>query len=362
MRVLFVSHLGDSPSAGPHWSVPARVKAQTKYDDVFWVNIVNTTLPQYQDTGVYHTLSEFKKLSLESLPPPFNYPDVVAFEGFYAIEEPKFAKELRKRNIPYVITPRGSLTRQARHNGSRLKKEIAHFLLFDKYIKGARAIQFLTKQEQIDSISSCSESYILSNGFYTPEVVKGAFSENEIKGIFIGRIDLYHKGLDNLVNSVLECCQILRDSHFTIAVYGPHNNDSNKLQQIILEKEIGDIITLKGEISGEEKKQAILDSDVFILPSRFEGHPMGLVEALAYGLPCLVSTGSNMRDEIEIADAGWTCDSDVESLTKALVRITKDKCLFSEKSGHALKLAKEYDWDMLAKKFHEVLNELICES
>lgn len=359
MNILFISHLGSGISAGPHWSVPARIKAQTKYDNVMWINATNASLPHYIETGVYHNFSEYGKLTLACLPAPFNKPDVVAFEGFYYVPSAKFAKELRKKGVPYVITPRGSLTRQARHNASRIKKDIAHLLFFDPFQKGACAIQYLTKQEQTDSKSPCRNSYVLPNGFSTPQRVKTSFSQDRIKGIFIGRIDLYHKGLDTLVEAVTACSPMMRNYSFTIDVYGPKNEDAKKLEQLITVYQLGDIISLKGEIAGKAKENAILDSDVFILPSRFEGHPMGLVEALAYGLPCVVSRGTNMREEIEAADAGWTCDGTTDSLVRALLDVVNERNLFKKKSENAISLAKNYDWDVLAKKFHEKLEELI---
>lgn len=359
MNILFISYLGKGVSAGPHWSVPARVKAQTRYDNVLWINTVEAVESQYEDTGVFHTLKEYGRLSLDNLPAPFNHPDIVAFEGFYGLKEPCFARELRKKRIPYIITPRGSLTRQARYNKSRLKKDIAHLLIFDRFQKGASAIQYLTRQEQTDSMSPCKVSYVLPNGFTTPKVVKERFSEESIKCIFIGRIDLYHKGLDFLLEAVSACYSSLKAVGLTIDVYGPSNEDAKKFQQMITEKCMGDIITLKGEIAGEAKQQVLLAADVFILTSRFEGHPMGLIEALAYGLPCLVTTGSNMREEIESANAGWTSDNDAESLTQALFKMVNEKELLPVKSLNALGLAKKYDWDLLAKMFHEKIEELI---
>ena len=359
MKILFISHLGSGVSAGPHWSVPARIKAQTKYDIVMWVNTTNVPLPHYLETGVYHNLSEYGKLSLDCLPKPFNKPDVVAFEGFYSAMDAAFAKELKRAGVPYIITPRGSLTRQARHNSSRLKKNIAHLFVFNRFLKNAHAVQYLTKQEMLDSTSPCEMSYVLPNGFTTPQRVKTNFSQNCIKGIFIGRIDLYHKGLDTLVEAVSSCMPMMRNYSFTIDVYGPMNEDAKKMEQMLIDKGLENIITLKGEISGDAKENAILDADVFILPSRFEGHPMGLVEALAYGLPCLVSAGTNMKEEIETANAGWACDGTTDSLVRALLDVVNEKNLFKEKSKNAFNLAKEYDWDRLAARFHDKLEELL---
>ena len=50
---------------------------------------------------------------------------------------------------------------------------------------------------------------------------------------------------------------------------------------------MGEVVKLNREIDEEEKRQILLDTDVFIQTSRFEGMPMGILEALSYGLPCL---------------------------------------------------------------------------
>ena len=46
-------------------------------------------------------------------PAPYNSPDLVVFQGVYFIDYYLISKDLVKRNIPYIIIPRGSLTRGA---------------------------------------------------------------------------------------------------------------------------------------------------------------------------------------------------------------------------------------------------------
>lgn len=124
--------------------------------------------------------------------------------------------------------------------------------------------------------------------------------------------------------------------------------------------ELTEMVSLKGEISGEAKVKVLLSSDAFILTSRSEGHPMGLIEALAYGIPCLVSKGSNMAKEIETTNSGWTCLGDTaESIGEAIELMLLEKKHFELKSRNALTLSKEYKWDVLARKFHEKLEELL---
>ena len=86
---------------------------------------------------------------------------------------------------------------------------------------------------------------------------------------------------------------------------------------------------------------------------------MGLIEALAYGIPSLVSTGSNMRTEIEQYNAGWACDVSVESIMKAMLKMINEKKSFSCFGQNARKLALNYDWDKIACSTHFKYGEII---
>lgn len=359
MDILYISHLSDKISAGPSWSVPASIRAQAKYDNVFWVNITSARMEHWLNIASFHSIEDCGRLRLKNLSGPFSSPDIVVFEGFYAIKEVLFSYELRRKRIPYVIIPRGSLTRQALRNHSWLKKKIAHWLFFNSFVKHALAIQFLTEKEHEDSIKLNKNHVIIPNGFHQPVLRKECFSEVGIKALFIGRIDVYHKGLDLLVQACQQMKEELREAKFMITCYGPKGNEADGLDMLIKGYGIEDIVKLKGEIRGKEKENAILDADVFIMTSRFEGHPMGLIEALSYGLPVLVSRGTNMMDEVQEANAGWTCENEVNSIVTCLSRLIKEKSLLLEKSRNARLLASRYDWDLLAKDFHQAISSIL---
>lgn len=359
MNILFISHLSGKLSTGPCWSVPASIKAQKKIDKVLWINWGNSELAHWAETGVFHKSSEFDTNNLCTFPIPFNRPDIVVFEGFYSIESVNFAKQLKKKCIPYIIIPRGSLTRHARNNKSKLKKNLAHVLLFNRFIKQAAAIQFLSKQEYTDSITLNTNYFIIPNGFNIPKINKSHFSNNSIIVVYIGRIDIYQKGLDLLVNACKLIADNLRKFNVKIVIYGPYTEDQDILTEQILSFSMDDLFFFKGEISGKAKEEILLDADVFILTSRSEGFSMGLVEALAYGVPVLVTKGSNLKDEIQNYDAGWGCDTEVESIKNALLQMISDKSVFYKKSANALSLARNYGWDNLASQLHNIIEGVI---
>ena len=103
MNILYVAYLNTNIAAGPNWSVPARVESQSRLDNVLLINTANMMMSHYRTVRAYHNAEEFGELHLKNLPTPFSNPDIVVFEGFNFMEHVKFAKELWKKRIPYIV-------------------------------------------------------------------------------------------------------------------------------------------------------------------------------------------------------------------------------------------------------------------
>ena len=362
MNILYVSKLLNSKATGLYWSVPRQIAAQSKYDTVYWYNINHNLAPGWGKLYPCHTLSEFPKQSLNSLPNPFNDPDLVIFEGFYEYKFNRLVYEIWHRKIPYIIIPRCSLTCEAQKL-KHIKKFIGNFLFFSKFAVRALAIQYLTENEYKASTDKWNKRHvIISNGIATPAIVKEEFSKNALKGLFIGRIATYHKGLDLLVSACTKIQNELRAANCSISLYGPDwNNDEGRLKDFIRKNNIQDILLAgNGPVYDGDKEKLLLKYDFFVLTSRLEGHPMGLLEALSYGLPALVTEGSNMGKEIREFNAGWESPTTVDGIIKALRDLIVERSTLPVKSSNAIMLSKQYDWDSLAQKASTIYKKMIC--
>ena len=364
MNIIFFSTSSNNVDAGLNWSVPARIKAIEQIDNVLWINLnKNSFQPHWLNVKAYHNISEFDdNVKISTLPKPFNNPDLVVFEGFYKIKHVKISKILTKLQIPYIIVPRCSLTEKSLKNGTfikYLKKKLAHFLIFNSYVRNALSIQFLSENEKEESIKINPNYFISPNGIQLPERIKTNFSKR-IKAVFIGRQDINQKGLDLLLKAIKKIHTNLKEANFTLTIYGPPRYDYKKVSELIEEYGISDIVfnTERG-IRGKEKEDILLSSDLFVLTSRFEGMPMGLIEALGYGVPVLITRGTNMSKEVNNYDAGWTCETNEDNITKALLDIIHNKNLLSLKGKNARILASAFNWDTIAKDFHKTITNIL---
>ncbi len=364
MNILYVTNLSENKWAGPNISVPSQIKAQSVFDNVFMYNQNHLESKEWRKLEYFNNLNDFPTQKLKDLPKPFNMPDLIIFEGMYHFALNKFAKDIYKMKIPYIIIPRSELTKQAQKQ-KFLKKKIANFIWFNKFCKNALSIQYLTKAEYIDSGDKWNKNYIIiPNGIDKKKNTKIDFNRQMLKLVYIGRLDMYHKGLDIMLQAILKVQNNLRQNYATVHLYGPDRNDTvSKLKNIIKKNKIDDIVFIHESVFGDEKEKILLDADIFIMTSRFEGHPMGLIEALSYGIPCLVSTGTNMGEEIKNINAGWVSEVNKDNISIAINKALNNKTKLKQKGKNALSIAKNYNWDTLAesssKEYKKLLESLI---
>ncbi len=361
MNILFISKLTGNMWAGLNHSVPAQIKAQSKIDNCFWYNMNQVKLEEWNKDGlVCHNIEDYPSGRLADLPAPFNKPDIAVLESCYCYSFEKIIADLKNNSVPYVIVPRSSLTKQAQKLRA-YKKRIGNLLYYNRMIKNAAAIHYLSEQEKADSIEQWGDKcFVVPNGTHPVSKVKEKFNTDSIDALYIGRIEIYQKGLDMLITAINEIQNVLRENGFHLNIYGPDREGAyDELLKMISDHNIGDLVSLNGPLFGDEKENRLLEADIFIMTSRFEGMPMGLIEALSYGLPCVVTTGTNMRKTVVNADAGWGADDTTKSIELSLLNMIHEKDQFVKKSHNAIKCGKSYNWDKIAEEIHEEYLKLI---
>lgn len=293
-----------------------------------------------------HTINDFSKLIDE-----FN-PDIVIFHSLYMIEYISFSKHLAKLNIPYLVELHGALSKD-NYKKNHLKKFVANVLFFNKFLRGAKSIIYLNKGEYSNSIVKKinSQSVIIPNGCYLPSEIRKSdiiVVPKRIRILFLGRIDMHHKALDILLEAlgILEKAGYADKIHFLFHGTGLEPELTFFKSAI---KRYSVIADFKGPVYGEAKKSAFLESHIFILNSRSEGMPMGVLEALSYGLPCIVTPQTNMAEIIQDSNAGWVTKVDSKEIADTIIAAYHQyRENFAEYSQCAHNLAKQFSWQEVA--------------
>ena len=350
MQIVHIAVL-DYTLGGVNVAVPQHVVAQQEIADVAFVNLNNKKIEGIQNQLPY-------KEPFCGFPEPYKTPDLVIFHEIYRPSYLKISKYLKEKKIPYIICPHGGLTKKAQEI-KWLKKKVANKLLFSAYVNGALGIQCLSAQELSNSIIG-NNKFVAPNGVNI-SVKKETFSVHGINVVFVGRLDIYIKGLDLMLSAVESTSDFLRGNNVKILLCGPEENNSyDKLNTLICEKKISDIVSVRGAVLGKEKEEILLSADCFIQTSRSEGMSMGILEALGMGIPCLLTEGTGMASVVKNENAGWGCQNTADSIKEAFIDLVQNRHTLKEKSHNAMKLIEEnYLWKPVAERTVEQYAQLL---
>lgn len=357
MVVLHFAAIENNPFNGVCIAAPQHVISQMEFATVGFINIKNIEIDVLKDYPGTQ-LDFFKPFDVEALPSPFNKPDVVVFHECYRVDYLQIAKNLRKNRIPYVDMPHGELRTEAQQK-KHLKKVVANILLFNSFINHAAAVQCLSADE-MKTTHFGKKKFVGTNGISIPEQHKVEFSKDKVKFIYIGRYEWRVKGLDLLFKAINIDADTLRRTGCHFDLYGPDIlGRLDQVRALVKENGIEDLVSLYTEISGFQKEEKLLNADIFIQTSRHEGMPMGILEAMSYGLPCLITEGTSLSGQIRDAQAGWFAETNAESIADRIIRCISQKEKWKEfgQSGSDY-VKKYYSWKVVSKNTVNVLNEL----
>ena len=111
-------------------------------------------------------------------------------------------------------------------------------------------------------------------------------------------------------------------------------------------------------LSGDLKKAALSAAEIFVLPSYSEGFSIAVLEAMAAGLPCVITTGCNFPEAAQ-AEAAIVTPPEVEPFSSAVATLLGDPAGAARMGNRARKLvAEHYTWDTIAGKVEERLRLL----
>ena len=280
-----------------------------------------------------------------------NTPDIVIFHSVYYMLYVQFAIILALKKIPYAIELHGALS-QENYKVSHTKKVIANILFFNRFIKNARSIIYLNNNEYDKSVvkNINPKSVIIPNGCsHVSNLKRPSFDGSPIKVVYIGRIERVHKGLDILLEAIdaIITSDCVNDVRFIF--YG----NAHESEQIWFKEQVSNrssVVEYRGPVYGNDKDVAMRNANIFILTSRSEGMPMGVLEALSYGLPCILTPETNLGKEVENAGAGWIPSLDPQFISRTIKKAVVDYRQNGEYyRENALKLAERYNWTDIAK-------------
>jgi glycosyltransferase involved in cell wall biosynthesis len=254
--------------------------------------------------------------------------DLVHIHALFSYSTGSAAYQAFSNRIPYVVRPLGVLNRWGMANRRRLVKRLSFNLIEKRILRNAAAIHYTSRQEKLEAEEAGVEtpSVIIPLGIDLSEF--GQLPEAELfyarfpraSGrklvLFLSRLDP-KKGLDLLIPAFAKA---YRHDTQTLLVIAGGGDDGfiAELKKLAEDLKIDEQIVWAGFLSGQEKLAALAAASVFTLPSYSENFGIAAVEALAAGLPCLISDQVGIAPDVVEFDAGQVVPCKVDDLAAAL--------------------------------------------
>ncbi len=320
------------------------------------------------------------RVEIELMPPPGSRIDSIrrpmtahrvaelagehAFVHLHGVWEPALhaaARAARATRTPHALTPHGMLTPYSLRS-KRWKKRLALALGARSTLRHAAFLHALNPHEadELRSLAFGPPAEVLPNGIFLEELeprpAPGTFrGEHPELGddpyvLFLARLHQI-KGIDVLIDGFARLAERMPGVRLVVA--GPDEGYREACVAAVASAGLANRVHLTGPIYGPAKRAALVDAAAFCLPSRHEGFSIAITEALAFGLPVVISDRCNF-DAVAEVGAGVIVPLEGEAVAAALAGVLGDagRAAAMGKAGRRL-IAERFTWPVIARRLAE---------
>lgn len=271
-----------------------------------------------------------------------------------------------KNNIPYVLQAHGSVLPFFQ---KEKLKEVFDKLWGFNILHDADKVFALTEVEKEQYLKmNIKENNIeivplgINLDEYNNLPDKGIFkskyniSESDKLLLFLGRIHEI-KGLDLLIEGFNK----IDNTNVKLAIVGGDYGFKDTLDKLIEDYDLNDKIIFPGVLTGKDKIEALVDSDIFIMPSRYESFTTSGLEAMACHKPLILTKNNHIHTWVN-DNVGLVCEFDANDLANSIETLLNNPELCEEfgEKGRSL-IESKYDWDKVVSQIDEIYEKCISD-
>jgi glycosyltransferase involved in cell wall biosynthesis len=292
--------------------------------------------------------------------------DIVYIINWYYHLGMVFSKIAYELEIPFIVGPMASLEEKGKKNKKR-KKDLLDILYTKSMIKHATGFHCVGEQERESLIKLGADSrkiILINNGInkiknkiknddYLKKN-KNFYLESEYI-VTVGRID-HKKGVDILINAFSKIVKKIRI--FLIIIGTGEESYVKQIKELIQKLGLTSLVKFSGYVTDDEKYMILKNAKLFVSASRSDIHPIAAIEALASGLPTIITKESDFP-EIDFFNAGKTVDSDEKSISDAVVELINDKNLVKYSENAKKLVDKKFLLENQITQYEEMFLKII---
>jgi glycosyltransferase involved in cell wall biosynthesis len=172
--------------------------------------------------------------------------------------------------------------------------------------------------------------------------------------LHVGAFTQLYKGHDILLRAAAYCRDLGVPIRLTCVGDGRYRPQMEELARRL---RLADVVRFAGEVPyGAAIRKVLDDGDLFVLPSRTEGLPRALLEAMARALPCIATDVGGVS---ELLDPGDLVPPDrPDLLAQRIAGVLSSPSVLNAMSARNLVVARQYHWTRMAPRRQSFLEHL----
>ncbi len=297
-----------------------------------------------------------------------NY-DLLHIHALFSFSVASAAYWANHYRVPYVVRPLGTLNRWGMENRRPYLKQASLRLIDGRVLSEAAAVHYTSQEEQEEgaAVAPALKPVIIPNPVdfrFDRDQLPGGWLKSRYPQIAGKKIVLFlsrvhpKKGIDLLLASFAR----LRAQVPNVALVLGGNGEEGFVQQLRRQIHVLKIeadVVWAGFLEGDAKKAAMAEADVFVLPSYSENFGVAVVEAMASGLPVIVSDQVGIHREISSAGAGLVVPCQEEPLANAILQVLGNDSLRSTLAQNGIALAKTFSVEVVTEQLIHLYREIV---
>ncbi len=293
--------------------------------------------------------------------------DVVHIHGLWGYAQTAGATQAMLRGIPYIIRPCGMLDAWSLSQNHALKR--VHLAVITRRLLNKAALLHATTERERAEIlkhAFCPPVSVVPNG-----VDEEAFASSnyplatELKNLrdssrillFLGRVHS-KKGLDVLIPAIAKA----QTQSAVLAIVGPREpTHYEAIRRVVCQLGIEERVKFLDPLYGEARFAAYSAADLFLLPSKQENFGITVAEAMARGVPVIVSPDVALSDDVAKSHAGLVIPRDSERWAKAIDELlTHDELRWAMAAAGRKAAEENFQWAGIAERWHDLYASLLA--
>lgn len=285
--------------------------------------------------------------------------DVVHIHAIFSHSSVAAARSCLKNNIPYVLRPLGNLAPWSLSQ-KPVRKRIFLNLVGLNLLKKASAIHYTSETER----KQAESRFGFKNGAVIPigideTLFKDSFpteseppekSSNDFSYIiFLSRVHP-QKGIEFLLKAFHKISNEKKFENWRLIIAGNGERTYfSQVQETVHKYQLSHRVIFTGWLEGKKKIECLRKASLMVLPSHQENFGIAVIEAMALGVPVLISRNVDLAHEIEQVRAGWITELNEHDLGDKLMLALEDKDERDRRGRSGFKLVQsKFQWKTIA--------------